>query len=309
MTDKHILLTCPQMRRLAREICEYEPLIEQGELTWDRFPDGFPNLFVHKYRGLRKAHLAFLMCLDRLDTFFEQISVLHELVRLGPRSLKILLPFFPVGTMERADEEGQVPTAETLAVLLSRMIQPGPHQLVTYDVHALPIRGFFESSITPVFRSGTKRLKERMKDGWQDASICFPDKGAWSRFKSMFDGTHDKEAYPMIICDKVRGEGYSRVVTVKEGDPKGRRIIIVDDLIHGGGTAKECRNALMNSGAAEVAVYATHGVMEQEAWKRFADFSRVWITDSCPATAEAVRGIEPFEILSLAPSLSRAILD
>lgn len=311
MNARHVLLACPAMRELANAICVCAPEIERGDLVWERFPDGFPNLFLHKYGSLRTCHVSFLMSLDTLDSIFEQVSVLHELVRLGPRSLRMLLPYFPVATMERVDYEGQIPTAEVLAVMLSRMVEPGPYRLVIYDIHALAIRGFFKNSIHPIFKSGTKLLKQRLQDGWQDTAICFPDEGAFKRFRSMFDGSHDEKKYPIIVCGKVRRGGDRRIVTIHDGDVSGRRVVIVDDLVHSGGTMVECKNVLLAQGASDVSMYATHGVMEREAWKHFVDagFTKVWITDSCPSTAAAVCGIGPFEILSLALSLSRSILD
>lgn len=308
MNSKHILLASSPMQGLAEQICQADPRITLGAVSWKRFPDSFPNTFIHDVDAVQQAHVSFLACFDKPDTIFEQISLIYALAALAPKSLKILLPYFPTGTMERVDHEGQIATASTLAQMLSAVAPagPGPVPLYIWDIHALPIRAFFGPHIAPRFKTGTKLLKKCL--GEEKVCIAFPDEGAWKRFKTMFQDADGKPLYPFIICRKVR-DGEKRTVTVSEGNPRGCPVVIVDDLIHSGGTTIECLHALKAAGATEVSVYATHGVMEQGAWKKFVDagFSKVWITDSCP-TAHEVEGVEPFEVLSLAKSITNAIL-
>lgn len=309
MDPKHILLASPQMQTLAEEICRRDPRVTLGKISWNRFPDSFPNTFIHDVDEVQNAHVSFLACFDKPDTIFEQVSLIYSLATLAPKSLRILLPYFPTGTMERVDHEGQIATASTLAQMLSAIAPagPGPVPLYIWDIHALPIRHYFGQNISPRFKTGTKLLKQRIGD--EKVAIAFPDEGAWKRYKSMFQDGEGQPLYPFIICRKVR-DGDKRIVTVSEGDPRGCHVVIVDDLIHSGGTTIECMHALKAAGASEVSVYATHGVMEQGAWKKFvnAGFSKVWITDSCPSTAAEVHGIEPFEVLSLVTSITNAIL-
>ncbi|KAK2075996.1 hypothetical protein QBZ16_001332 [Prototheca wickerhamii] len=95
----------------------------------------------------------------------------------------------------------------------------------------------------------------------------------------------------------------------------GRHVVIVDDLVQSGGTLLECQRLLFDHGAEAVSAYATHGVFPREAWKLFepADglagfkYEYVWITDSCPETAEAVRDQAPFELLTLAGPIAAAL--
>ena len=306
--DTYILLASPSMQYVAEAVAAHDPRITVGKVSWKRFPDGYPNTFIHDVDTVQNAHVAFLACFDTPDTIFEQMSAIYALAALRPKSLKILLPYFPTGTMERVDHEGQVATAATLAQMISAVAAagPGPVPLYLWDVHALPIRHYFGQNISPKFKSGTKLLKERLAG--EDVSIVFPDEGAWKRFKTMFSDENGSPLFPFIVCRKVR-DGEARKVTVSEGKVAGQKVVIVDDLIHSGGTLIECAKALKEAGATEVSVYATHGVMEQEAWKKFlaAGFAHVWITDSCPTTAAQVSHLEPFEVLSLAPSIARAV--
>ena len=109
-------------------------------------------------------------------------------------------------------------------------------------------------------------------------------------------------------------EGTKRIVKLKEGEPIGRHVVIVDDLVQSGSTLIECQKLLHRLGAAKVSAYATHGVFPNDSWKRFTStgaggqgFTTFWITDSCPQTVEVVEGVEPFEILSLAVAIAEAL--
>ena len=302
--SKHVLLASPSMQPLAKRICEGNDSISYCEISWGHFPDGFPDTFIENKETLMNANVSFLACFDTPATIFEQISVIYDLAEYSPKSFKVLLPYFPTGTMERKDHEGQIATASSLAHMLSAVAPsgPGPVPFYIWDIHALPIRHYFGQNIAPRFKTGTKLLKERLKG--QKIAIGFPDEGAWKRFHSMFAGL------PIIICSKVR-DGETRIVKISEGDVKDKHVVIVDDLVHSGGTTIKCFDALMTAGAKKVSAFSTHGVMELEAWKKFLNvgFEKVWITDSCPKTAELVSGKGPFEVLSLKESITSAILD
>jgi phosphoribosylpyrophosphate synthetase len=90
------------------------------------------------------------------------------------------------------------------------------------------------------------------------------------RFQSQF---YD---YPLILCHKVR-DGDKRIITVKEGDVKGKHVLIVDDLVKTGGTLVECKNALLRAGASKVSAYVTHAVFPQNSWQRFAASSYTFL--------------------------------
>jgi ribose-phosphate pyrophosphokinase len=306
--NQYMLLASRQMTDVAARVIRLRPEIKLGEISWKRFPDSFPDTFIHDIEGVKKSHVSFLACFDTPDTIFEQVSVMYTLASLRPRSLRFLLPYFPTGTMERRDHEGQVATAGTLAQMFSAVAPAGPGSvpLFIWDIHALPIREFFGVNISPQFKTGTKLLKERLIG--RDVSIAFPDEGAYKRFHGMFE-ENGKPLYPTIICRKVR-DGDQRLVAIIEGTARGRDVVIVDDLVHSGGTTLMCLKALQTAGARSVSAYATHGVLEKQAWKKFlkAGFNKVWITDSCPETAKAVEGAEPFEVLSLAKSIGNAVV-
>lgn len=297
------------MESLAREVVKRQANITLGDISWGQFPDGFPNTFIRHVDQVRHSHVSFLACFDKPGTIFEQWSVLHTLAALAPTSLRILLPYFPTGTMERVDEEGQVATASTLAQMFSGLppAGPGPIPLYLWDIHALANRHYFGPSISPRFKTGTKLLKEVLAG--RNVSIVFPDDGARKRFKVMFLDENGRSPYPFVVCDKDR-DGDKRDVHVSRGEARGCDVVIIDDLIHSGGTIIRCRDALLAAGARKVSVFVTHGVLENGSWKKFLDagFEKVWVTDSCPS-ARDLDGKGPFRVLSLATSIANAILD
>jgi phosphoribosylpyrophosphate synthetase len=170
-------------------------------------------------------------------------------------------------------------------------------------------RFYFGDAVLPLFESGVPlliRRLETLKD--EQITIAYPDEGAWKRFHYQFD------RFPEVICTKVR-DGAKRIVRLKEGDPSGQHIVIVDDLVQSGGTLIECGKLLHSLGAKHVSAYVTHGVFPKHSYTRFVPcngdgefgWHKVWITDSCPQTTKAVGSREPFEILSLAEPIANAL--
>ncbi|GJR06435.1 ribose-phosphate pyrophosphokinase 4-like protein [Tanacetum coccineum] len=213
----------------------------------------------------------------------------YALPKLFISSFTLVLPFFPTGTSERMEEEGDIATAFTLARFL---VQP-----------------------FAISRRGVPTIVEFIDIHCPAISIAFPDDGAWKRFHKQL------QHFPMIICAKVR-EGDQRIVRIKEGDPKGRHVVIVDDLVQSGGTLIECQvmklkqKVLAEHGATKVSAYVTHGVFPKRSWERFAHdkggnpdngLTYFWITDSCPLTVKEVKNKPPFEVLSLASSIAATL--
>ena len=197
------------------------------------------------------------------------------------KSLTILMPYFPTGTMERIDEEGQIATAMTFARILSAvpLTAHGPSKLVIYDIHALQNRYtnpfffsyfciqiyiitypknhptkkrfYFGDSVIPVLLSAIpifiSTLKTHHKN--EKIAIAFPDEGATKRFGKKFA----EEGWPVVTCTKIR-QGPKRIVSIKEGEEyvKGYHVFVVDDLCKTGGTLKETRAVLAERGATKV---------------------------------------------------------
>lgn len=311
--EKQILLFyCMESEDLARKVAEQSPLIQLQSINWRSFDDGFPNLFINNAQYIRGQHVAFLASFSSPAVIFEQLSVIFALPRLFVASFTLVLPFFPTGSFERMEEEGDVATAFTMARILSNIpiSRGGPTSLVIYDIHALQERFYFSDHVLPLFETGIPLLKQRLHQlpDTDNVVVAFPDDGAWKRFHKQLDH------FPMVVCAKVR-EGDKRIVRLKEGNPAGCHVVIVDDLVQSGGTLIECQKVLAAHGASKVSAYVTHSVFPKRSWERFIHkndgsekaFTYFWTTDSCPLTVKAIGNRAPFEILSLAGSIAEAL--
>jgi ribose-phosphate pyrophosphokinase len=300
----------PSTADLRKEIQDLEPLMFQaGDIKWGEFEDGFPNLLIEKVNKIQGRDVVFLADFMNPRELFAQMSVLYAMPKYLVNSLTILMPYFPTGTMERVDFEGQIATAFTLARLLSSipLTIRGPSKLVIYDIHALQERFYFTDSVIPVLCSAVPLFLRvlRQNHAQEKVAIAFPDEGAQKRFGHDFP-----DQYHQIICSKVR-DGNKRVVKVKEGDVEGYDVFIVDDLVKTGGTLIECKNVLLQMKAKTVSAFVTHAVFPLDSHRRFVDsgWRRFYTTNSCPTTCKKLAEVgEPFQVLTIAESLADQII-
>jgi len=301
-----LIFACQSMQALAASL-DFGTGTTLRKINWQRFKDNYPDLFIPQVEDIRGRDIYFLANFENPSDIFEQLSVIYALPRYGARSLTVILPYFPTATKDRVDQEGEIVTAKTLARMLSAtpLSMHGPVRLIVFDIHALQERFYFDDNIVPQMATAIPLLKVRLTSLPDDYSIAFPDEGAWKRFHKQF------AEYPQIICHKIR-QGEERIVTIKEGESRGRHVVIVDDLVMTGGTLYECAQVCLSTGAAKVSAYVTHPVFPQESWKRFTPdkgklLENFWITDSCPGIANAIGHNLPFEVLSLSSIIAKLI--
>lgn len=309
---KHILFYSPLMVTLAMDIVsKYRDEIALGDISFKRFNDSSPNTFVVRANTLAAENVSFLICFDDWGSFFEQLSVHYHLGGLAPKNYRVIMPFFNTATMERSTNEGQVITAKTMLQALGAVGPAGPGKVpvYVYDVHALAVKNFAGDNLAIRLKTGLKMLFKALA-GHDKLTIVFPDDGAKKRFGEMeaFLEAKERMKFTVAICRKER-VGDDREVVLSEGDVRGRNAVTIDDLIHSGHTLIQCGKALRSAGAKTVEAYVTHALCECYGWKRFdgSVFSKLYMTDSCPTTANAVRGNPNFEVFSLADSIANAI--
>ncbi|CAK8680056.1 unnamed protein product [Clavelina lepadiformis] len=298
-----------QVADIARNRPSGKKIDFRKDVQWKKFPDGYPNLFIQNIEDCVGKNVVFLGSFHSPEVVFEQISLLYVLPRSSIRSLTFILPYFPTGTMERVDTEGQVATAYTMARMLSAipLSAMGPAKIVIYDIHALQERFFFGDNTLPHLSSAipyfVKEIEKLVLEG-EPISIAFPDDGAHKRFQKYFTN------FPIVRCIK-RRNGSLREVSIVDGSPQERHVIVVDDLIMTGGTMRKCIETLSANGAAKVSAYVTHPVFPQDSWKKFTHngclenlvkLDTFWITDSIPHANE-ISNHQPFKLLSLAWSV------
>ncbi|XP_014781861.1 uncharacterized protein LOC106877469 [Octopus bimaculoides] len=276
-------------------------------INWGSFDDGFPNIFISDVKYMAGKDVIFLGSFHSPEIIFEQLSVLYMFPRYRARSFHFLLPYFPTGTMERVENEGEIPTAKTLASLMSHIpfTTKGPAQITIFDIHALQERFYFSDTVIPRLESAIPLMKLELENmfGCNNYTVAFPDDGACKRFQRYFPNADT------IICNKIRN-GSKRIVQIKDGNPEGKSVIIIDDLVLTGGTLKECGKILLEHGAVSISAYVTHAVFPKNSWKNFVDsdiFDNFWITDSIPHALQLAQH-KPFKLLSLCDAIADCLL-
>jgi len=179
-----------------------------------------------------------------------------------------------------------------------------------YDVHAPPTQYFFTGSAACTMHTACPLAVSKIKAMAADERIdcvAFPDDGAHKRFSKFF--MKHLPGVEIVICNKVRTDDNKRVVVISDGKPKGKHVLIMDDLIQTGGTLYECAVALKKAGAESVSGFVVHAVFPNASYKRFltggdrAVFARFWLSSSNPAVCGQIPSGDVFEVLDLAPSI------
>eukprot|EP01006_Ploeotia_vitrea_P057548 TRINITY_DN68188_c9_g2_i2.p1 TRINITY_DN68188_c9_g2~~TRINITY_DN68188_c9_g2_i2.p1 ORF type:complete len:313 (-),score=23.69 TRINITY_DN68188_c9_g2_i2:1758-2696(-) len=300
MPTPYLVLAAPGMLSVQENMIQKNPeMFEVCDICMESFPDGTPNIIIQNVQELRFRNVIFLTSFTNMADVLSQIAVIYAVPRYLAKSFTVVLPFFPTGTMERVDVEGQVATAATLTRMLSAtpITSSGPTRFVIFDIHALQERFYFHDNVVPCLLSAIPALLRILKQKYkqEELAIVFPDDGAKKRFAHFFKG------WEMVVFTKMR-EGNKRVLKVTEGDPSGKHCVIVDDMVQSGGTMLQCKDELKARNAAKISCYVTHGVFPNQSWKKFVDagIDTFFLTDSIPQTTAAVKDVKPFEIVPLA---------
>lgn len=306
---KTFIFSCPSQLGLAEELHNFMAGNDLGHIMWREFPDGFPNLKVVDPKELKNSNVIFIADFCDAKEIFRQLAVIYALPSYGINSLKVILPYFPTGTMDRASENGEIVTAKTLARMLSVIPAAAhPAEIIIFDIHCLQEQFYFSDNVRVQCVSALDLLIYQLNQEGRDANhvtIAFPDEGAYKRFGKHF------QSYQKIICEK-RRVGNDRIITIREGYPSGRDIVVVDDLIMSGGTMLECVKLLREEGALHVSAYATHGIFTFESWRKFVSNGiDLYISNSCPSI---IKGIDKtfidsgeIKVLSLFTEIAGAI--
>lgn len=193
-------------------------------IHWGKFPDGTDNILIsgfHPRNEIAGENVIFFASFHNNDVTLSQINVLIVLMQSLIESLTIVLPFYPVGTNERVEQEGRVATANTYSYLLSNLPRLGKStRLMIYDIHALQIRFYFHGNVLPTLHTAVPLLLTRLQTT-SISAVVFPDDGSAKRFGPQFKPLH----YEIIVCGKIR-DGHKRKVTIQDGDPNGKSFFL-----------------------------------------------------------------------------------
>ena len=235
------------------------------------------------------------------DNLMELLLCIDALKRSSAKNITAVIPYFGYARQDRK----VVPRTSISAKLVSNLItKAGADRVVTVDLHAGQIQGFFDIPVdnlfsTPIFaRHAKKKIKSKN-------IICVaPDVGGTERARALGKALN----VGLAIVDKRRPKtGQSQVMNVI-GNVKNKTCIIVDDIIDSGGTIVNAAKALRNRGAKEVYVYITHGVLSGEAVKKIKNslIKNLVITDTID-NSDKIKNVKNIEVLSISSLMGEAI--
>lgn len=298
-------------------VTQYPDYFEPSKIETKRFPDGHYDIkFENDQDQLLGRDLVYVMSLLNPEETLHQLELLIALGRQHLRSFTVLLTYFAPGTKERVDQQGELARAQTTAQLISdslkAMTATGSATVIIYDIHAVAEQFYFTDSCSLALRSTTSLMAKVIEE--KKMTLVFPDAGAYKRFGQEPGLKH----VPTIICNKERGAGEIRRITItdrknceslSDEELLKRQCVIFDDIGHSGGTAYECMLALKKFGFEHIGLYVTHPVFSNLVWMRFlpdgdrAGFEHIYTTNSVPSVAERYLKHYPdtFTVLDLTP--------
>ena len=235
------------------------------------------------------------------DNLMELLLCIDALKRSSAKNITTVIPYFGYARQDRK----VVPRTSISAKLVSNLItNAGADRVVTVDLHAGQIQGFFDIPVdnlfaTPIF---AKHIKRKIKS--KNIICVAPDVGGVERARAL----GKKLDVGLAIVDKRRpSPGKSQVMNVI-GNVKNKICILTDDIIDSGGTIVNAADALLKRGAKEVHVYATHGFFSDDAVKKIKNskIKNLVITDSIDSS-DKLKKVRNIEVLSISILLAEAI--
>ena len=235
------------------------------------------------------------------DNLMELLLCIDALKRSSAKNITAVIPYFGYARQDRK----VAPRTSISAKLVSNLItKAGADRVVTVDLHAGQIQGFFDIPVdnlfaTPIF---ARHVKKKIKS--KNLICVAPDVGGTERARALGKILN----VGLAIVDKRRPKpGQSQVMNII-GDVKGKTCILVDDIIDSGGTIVNAAKALKDRGAKEVYVYITHGVLSGEAVNKIKKsvIKNLVITDTID-NMNRVKGAKNIEVLSISGLMGEAI--
>ena len=273
-----------------------------GDATVDRFSDGEVHVQINENVRGCDVFVIQSTCAPTNDNLMELLVMIDALRRASAGRITAVIPYFGYARQDRRVRSARVPiTAKVVADFLSSV---GIDRVITVDLHAEQIQGFFDVPIDNLF--GSQVLIEDLKSRtFENPVIVSPDMGGVVRARAMAKLMNDID---IAIIDKRRPRpNVSQVMNII-GEVDGRECIIIDDMVDTRGTLCHAADALKERGAKSVVAYATHPVLSGKAAENImgSKIDEIVVTDSIPLT-DAIKATKKVRSLSLAPMLAEAI--
>lgn len=273
-----------------------------GHASVGRFSDGEISVEIHENVRGSDVFIIQSTCAPTNDNLMELIVMIDALRRASSGRITAVIPYFGYARQDRRVRSARVPiTAKVVADFLSNV---GVDRVMTVDLHAEQIQGFFDVPVDNAFGSPIL-LEDMIKRKLANPVVVSPDIGGVVRARAVAKLLNDTD---LAIIDKRRPKANVAQVMHIIGDVEGRDCIIVDDMIDTGGTLGKAAEALKANGANSVLAYATHPVFSGNAPKNIQEscIDEIIVTDSIPLSAE-MQQVTKVKQLSLSKMLAEAI--
>lgn len=286
---------------LAAKIANYLGA-EVGKAKVSRFSDGEVNTeILENVRGM-DVFIVQSTCAPTNESLMELVIMADALHRASAGRITAVVPYFGYARQDRRVRSARVPISAK--VVADMMAVVGINRVLTVDLHADQIQGFFDIPVDNVY--ATPILIEHIqRNATGDEIVVSPDVGGVVRARAVAKRLNDAE---LAIIDKRRPEANKAEVMHIIGDVKDRDCIIVDDMVDTAGTLCTAAGALKASGAKSVSAYATHAVLSGKAIENInnSELDRLVVTDTIPLSEQA-KACDKISILSLAEMLGESV--
>jgi len=271
----------------------------------ERFNDG--EIFVEVYENVRGEDMFIIQPTSNPanDNLMELLIMADALRRSSAQRITAVIPYFGYA---RQDRRSKARTPISAKLVANMLVGTGIERVLTMDLHAAQIQGFFDIPVDNLYASPVFALDimAQFKDNLSDVMIISPDVGGVARARELAKRINA----PLAIVDKRREKAGEVAEMTVIGDVSGKKCIIVDDMVDTAGTLCKAAEVLLENGASEVHAYITHGVMSGPAVERVSKsvMKSLVITDTIQPT-DAVVSAPNIRILPTAPVFAQAILN
>lgn len=297
----NMLFTGNANPQLARAIADHLGL-PLGKAIVSRFSDGEIMVEISENVRGRDIFIVQSTCAPANDNLMELIIMADALRRASAARITAVVPYYGYARQDRRVRSARVPI--TAKIVADMMASVGISRMVTVDLHADQIQGFFYMPVDNVYASPTL-IQELLQKPGEQLMVVSPDVGGVVRARAIAKRLNDAD---LAIIDKRRyGPNKAEVMHII-GDVTGRNCVIVDDIVDTGGTLCLAAAALKKHGAARVTAYCTHPVLSGAAIENIENstLDEVIVTDTIPLQPNA-KACAKIRQISLSEMLAETI--
>jgi ribose-phosphate pyrophosphokinase len=301
--DRNLLVfTGNANRPLAEAVCK-ELGIRLGKAQVGRFSDGEVQVEIEENVRRQEVFVMQPTCAPSAENLVELLVLIDALKRASVSSVTAVVPYFGYARQDRRPRSARVPiTAKVAAQMFSTV---DADRVLTVDLHADQIQGFFDIPVDNVYASPLLLADIWRAYGTDNLIVVSPDVGGVVRARAIAKRLDDAD---LAIIDKRRPKANVATVMNIIGDVAGRICVLVDDIVDTAGTLCAASAALKEAGAIKVVAYCTHPVLSGAAIDNInrSQLDELVVTDTIPLS-EAARGCRKIRQLSVAELLAETI--